>query len=51
MKINIKKFFILSILLITLLLNNFNIVSAETTDEPEITSRSAILIDNKTGKI
>lgn len=51
MKINIKRIFILSILLVTLLLNNFNIVYAETTDEPEVTSRSAILIDNKTGKI
>ena len=51
MKINIKRIFILSILLITLLLNNFNIVYAETISEPEITSRSAILIDNKTGQV
>ena len=51
MKISIKKFLVLSILLITLLLNNFNIVYAETTSEPEITSRSAILIDNKTGQV
>ena len=47
----IKKFFIISILLITLLLNNFNIVYAETSESPEISSRSAILIDNKTGQV
>ncbi len=51
MKINIKKLFILSFLIIALLFSNFNIVYAEDNAEPNLLSKAAILIDNKTNKI
>ena len=53
MKIYVKKIFILSFLLITVLFTNLNIVYAvdSPADSPQITARAAILIDNKTNKI
>ena len=51
MKSNLKKIFILSIFIIALLFNNLHIVYAEDTNKPELVSRAAILIDNKTNKI
>ncbi len=51
MKCNFKKICILSIFILTLLCSNFHIVYAENTSEPELISKSAILIDNHTNKI
>ena len=51
MNINVKKIFILSFFIISLLFNNFNIVYAEDVNSPELISEAAILIDNKTNKI
>ncbi len=51
MKINMKKFFVLSFLIIALLFSNFTIVYAEDNPEPDLLSKAAILIDNKTNKI
>lgn len=53
MKIHVKKIFILSFLIITVLFTNLNIVYAtdNATDAPEITSGAAILIDNETNRI
>ena len=53
MKIHVKKFFILSFLIITVLFTNLNIVYAtdNDTDAPEIASGAAILIDNETNRV
>ena len=53
MKIHVKKLFILSFLIITVLFTNLNIVYAtdNDADAPEITSGAAILIDNKTNRV
>ena len=53
MKIHVKKFFILSFLIITVLFANLNFVYATDNDAevPEITSGAAILIDNETNRI
>ena len=53
MKIHVKKFFILSFLIITVLFTNLNIVYATNndTDAPEIVSGAAILIDNETNRV
>ena len=53
MKIHVKKIFILSFLIITVLLTNLNIVYATNndTDAPEIVSGAAILIDNETNRV
>lgn len=51
MNINMKKCFILCFLIIALLFSNFNIVYAENTNPPELISKAAILLDNKTNKI
>ena len=53
MKIYVKKIFILSLFIVTVLFTNLNIVYAtdNNADAPEITSGAALLIDNKTNKI
>lgn len=53
MKIHVKKMFILSFLIITVLFTHFNIVYAaeNDTNAPQISSGAAILIDNATNKI
>ena len=53
MKIHIKKVFILSLFIVTVLFTNLNIVYAVDTNssEPEIISGAAILIDNETNRI
>ena len=53
MKIRVKKIFILCFLIITVLFTNLNIVYATDNDAnaPEITSGTAILIDNKTNRV
>ena len=53
MKIHVKKIFILSFLILTVLFTNLNIVYATDNDAsaPQISSGAAILIDNKTNKI
>ena len=53
MKLHVKKFFILSFLIITVLFANLNFVYATDNDAevPEITSGAAILIDNETNRI
>ena len=53
MKIHVRKIFILSFFIITILFTNLNIVYAANNDAdaPEITSGAAILIDNKTNRI
>ena len=53
MKIHVKKIFIICVLIITIFFTNLHIVYAtdNDTDAPEITSGSAILIDNKTNRI
>ena len=53
MKIHVRKIFILSFFIITILFTNLNIIYAANNDAdaPEITSGAAILIDNKTNRI
>ena len=53
MKLHVKKFFILSFLIITVLFTNLNIVYAadNDADAPEISSGTAVLIDNKTNRV
>ena len=53
MKLHVKKFFILSFLIITVLFTNLNIVYAadNDADAPEISSGAAVLIDNKTNRV
>ena len=53
MKIHVKKMFILSFLIITVLFTNLNIVYAAENDAnaPQISSGAAILIDNATNKV
>ena len=53
MKLHVKKIFMLSFLIITVLFTNLNIVYAtdNDTDAPEITSGAAILIDNETNRV
>lgn len=52
MKIHVKKFFILFFLIIIMLFTNLSFVYATTdTEVPEISSGSAILIDNRTNRI
>lgn len=53
MKLHVKKIFILSFLIITVLFTNLNIVYAtdNDADAPEVTSGSAILIDNETNRV
>lgn len=51
MSSNIKKFLLLSFLIIGLLFNNFYIVYADNSEQPELSSKAAILIDTKTNKI
>lgn len=51
MKLHVKKIFLLSFFILALLFSNLNIVYAANTNAPELVSRSAILMDNKTNKI
>lgn len=53
MKIHINKIFILSFLILSILFTNFNITYAtdDNSNIPEISSKSAILIDNKTNRV
>ena len=53
MKLHVKKFFILSFLIITVLFTNLNIVYAadNDADAPEISSGATVLIDNKTNRV
>ena len=51
MNSNIKKILLLSFLIIGLLFNNFYIVYADDSEQPELSSKAAILIDTKTNKI
>ena len=51
MKLHVKKIFLLSFFILALLFSNLNIVYAADTNAPELVSRAAILMDNKTNKI
>ena len=51
MKLHVKKIFLLSFFILALLFSNLNIVYAANTNAPELVSRAAILMDNKTNKI
>ena len=51
MKLHVKKIFLLSFFIFALLFSNLNIVYAADTNAPELVSRAAILMDNKTNKI
>lgn len=51
MKLHVKKIFLLSFFILALLFSHLNIVYAADTNAPELVSRAAILMDNKTNKI
>ena len=51
LKLDIKKCLLLSFLMIAILFTNFTIVYAENANEPDLISKAAILIDNKTNKV
>ena len=51
MKLHVKKIFLLSFFIFALLFSHLNIVYAADTNAPELVSRAAILMDNKTNKI